>query len=123
MEKTSFEKLIVYHLAEKLADLSWDIVSKWNHFQKKTLGQQLVNASDSIGANIAEGAGRNTMPDKRKFAVIARGSLYEVKHWIRRAYKRNLLTKEEITLFQDILKELTPKLNAYINSIRKREKQ
>jgi len=119
MERTSFEKLRIYRLSEELSDLSWNIVLTWENFAKNTVGQQLVKAADSIGANIAEGAGRNTIPDKKRFAIIARGSLFEVKHWLRRAYVRKLLLKKEIPLFQDIINELTPKLNAFINSIGK----
>lgn len=121
MERTSFEKLRIYQLSEKLADTVWEIVIKWDNFAKHTIGQQLVDSADSIGANIAEGAGRNTAPDKRKYAIIARGSLFEVKHWLRRAYRRNLLTKKEIPIIQQIIDELTPKLNAYIKSIEKRK--
>ena len=53
----------------------------------------------------------------RRFARIARGSLFEVKHWLRRAFKRNLLKEEEIVKLQELVNELTPKLSAYIRSI------
>ncbi|MBN1900327.1 four helix bundle protein [Candidatus Sumerlaeota bacterium] len=117
MGRTVFENLRVYQLSEEIADLVWDVVIKWNQFARDSLGLQLVKAADSIGANIAEGTGRGTKADNRKFAVIARGSLYEVKHWLRRAYKRNLLSKEETHKFKKIIDELTPRLNAYIKSI------
>ena len=120
MNKTGFEKLRVYKLAEEIADLIWEIVSKWDYFAKDTIGKQLVNSADSIGANLAEGYGRGSHADNRRFAKISRGSLFEVKHWLRRAYKRNLLSKEEISNLQELVKELTPKISAYINSISKR---
>jgi four helix bundle protein len=81
MTKTNYEKLIVYILSEKLADIVWEMVSKWSNFEKQTLGEQLVRATDSIGANIAEGAGRGSYKDNKKFILIARGSLYETKHF------------------------------------------
>ncbi len=109
----------VYKLAEEIADLVWDIVTKWDNFTKNTIGRQLVNSADSIGANIAEGTGRGSFADNKRFARIARGSLFEVKHWLRRAYKRNLLTSQEIETLQELVKELTPKLSAYIRSIGK----
>jgi len=120
MNKTGFENLRVYNLAEEIEDLIWEIVSKWDYFAKDTIGKQLVNSADSIGANLAEGYGRGSHADNRRFAKISRGSLFEVKHWLRRAYKRKLLSEQEITALQEIIKELTPKLSAYINSISKK---
>jgi len=81
---------------------------------------QLVNSADSIGANLAEGYGRGSHADNRRFVKISRGSLFEAKHWLCRAYKRNLLSEEEISNLQELVKELTPKLSAYINSISKK---
>ena len=120
MNKTGFENLRVYNLAEEIEDLIWEIVSKWDYFAKDTIGKQLVNSADSIGANLAEGYGRGSHADNRRFAKISRGSLFEVKHWLRRAYKRNLLSEKEVSTLQELVKELTPKLSAYINSISKK---
>jgi four helix bundle protein len=92
-------------------------VSKWDRLAQDTLGKQLINSADSIGANIAEGTGRGSFADNRRFARIARASLFEVKHWLRRAYNRDLLTETQIDLFQQLIEELTPKLSSYINSI------
>ena len=120
MGRTDFENLRVYNLSEQLSDLIWDIVAGWERFARDTIGKQLVNAADSIGANIAEGTGRGSFADNRRFAIIARGSLYEVKHWLRRSYKRNLLSEEQVTNLQKMVNELTPKLSAYIRSIGKK---
>jgi four helix bundle protein len=73
--------------------------------------------ADSIGANIAEGEGRYNFQDNRRFIKIARGSLYETINWLRRAYVRNLLTNEQIVRLNQIINELSPKLNAYLKSI------
>jgi len=115
--KTNFESLRVYQLAENLADQVWLIVVKWNVFARDTVGKQLVKAADSVGANIDEGSGRGTFVDNRRFVRIARGSLNETQHWLRRAYKRHLLTDKETGSLKPIIEELAPKLNAYLNSI------
>jgi len=120
MDRTGFENLRVYYLAEDIADLAWEVVLKWSRLAQDTVGKQLINSADSIGANIAEGTGRGSFADNRRFARIARGSLFEVKHWLRRAYKRDLLTETEVASFQELIKELTPKLSAYISSIGKK---
>lgn len=119
MTRTGFEYLRVYQLAEEIADLVWDVVAKWERFAKDTIGKQMVNAADSMGANIAEGAGRGSPAENRRFGRIARGSLFELKHWLRRAYRRKLLSDGEVTQFKTLIEELTPKLSAYINSIGK----
>jgi four helix bundle protein len=120
VSRTGFEKLRVYQLAEELADLAWAVVSRWDGLPQYTFGKQLINSADSIGANIAEGTGRGSYADNRRFAKIARGFLFEVKHWLRRAYKRELLTNKEVASFDALIKELTPKLSAYIRSVGKR---
>jgi four helix bundle protein len=48
---------------------------------------------------------------------MARGSLYETQHWLRRAYCRQLLTQEQLDRLKPIIDELAPRLNAYLNSI------
>ncbi len=117
MSKSNFENLEVYQLSEEIADQTWDYVVRWGYFAKDTVGNQLVRAADSIGANIAEGAGRGTYKDNRRFVRIAHASLYETKHWLKRASKRKLLTKEQIKHIYPLINELAPRLNAYLNSI------
>ena len=118
MERTNFENLRVYQLAEDLADLVWEIVAGWNSFDRDTVGKQIVRSADSVGANIAEGTGRYGFQDNKRFGYFARGSLNETKHWLRRAYKRDLLTSAEIQKLKLVMDELGPKLNAYIKSIK-----
>ena len=115
--RTNFENLRIYQLSEKVADQIWNIVLDWEEFARGTIGRQLVRSADSIGANIAEGSGRGSFPDNRRFVRIARGSLNETKHWLRRAYKRKLLTTTQVGELKPVLDELAPKLNAYLQSI------
>ena len=117
MEKTNFVNLHIYKLSEQLADEIWNIVLRWKFFAKDTVGIQIVKAADSIGANIAEGSGRGTNAELRRFFRISRGSLYETIHWLRRAYKRGLLNPEQVNRLVPLVNELTPKLNAYMGRI------
>jgi four helix bundle protein len=114
--RTSFENLQVYKLGEKLADEVWTVVTCWEQFAKTTVGRQIVRAADSVGANIAEGSGRGSFQDNRRFVRMARGSLNETKHWLRRAYRRHLLITEDVKRIRPIIDELAPKLNAYLRS-------
>ncbi len=117
MATQQFENLRVYQMTETLADEVWDVVQGWNTFAKDTVGKQLVRAADSVGANIAEGTGRGSYRDNRHFARIARGSLYETRHWLRRAFRRKLLSQTQIATLKTSVEHVAPTLNAYINSI------
>ena len=117
MARSNFENLRVYRLSEEIADAIWDVTVLWNNFARDTVGKQLVRAADSIGANIAEGDGRGSYQENRRFIRIARGSLNETKHWLRRAFRRKLLTKDQTEQLKPLLDELGPRLNAYLNSI------
>ena len=112
-----FEDLRVFKLAEKLCDEIWGVATSWKYFEKNTVGIQLVKAADSIGANIAEGAGRGTPKDNKRFVRISRGSLNETKYWLRRARRRNLISNEQDAYFKQIIEDLGPQLNAYLKSI------
>jgi four helix bundle protein len=114
-----FEELRVFRAAENLADDIWDLVVGWGPFAKFTVGKQLVRAADSIGANIAEGAGRATKKDNQRFIRISRGSLNETRYWLRRAAKRKLIGKNELVRLNETADALAPSLNAYLRSISK----
>jgi four helix bundle protein len=117
MTRSNFETLAVYQLAERLADEVWDMASKWDPLPRDTVGKQLIRAADSIGANLAEGVGRGSFQDNRRFIRVARGSLNETKHWLRRAYRRGLIDDEKVGRLKPILDELPPRLNAFLRSI------
>ncbi len=117
MATVGFEKLRVYQLSEQLSDAIWDTVCGWKPLATDTVGKQLIRSADSIGANIAEGSGRGTYQDNRRFVRTARESLYETRHWLRRAFKRKLLKQEQIDALKPMMDELSPKLNAYLKSI------
>ncbi|MEP7170241.1 MAG: four helix bundle protein, partial [Bacteroidota bacterium] len=81
---TSLTNLDVYNLAEKLSDKIWYDYDSWSWKVKKTVGLQIIDSSDSIAANIAEGYGRYTPKDRKKFYLYARGSFEETKTWLRK---------------------------------------
>jgi four helix bundle protein len=70
------ERLDVYHLALDFLVLAHQVIQAlprgWGH-----LADQLMRASTSVVLNLAEGAGKYSRPDKRRFYLIARGSATE----------------------------------------------
>ncbi len=110
-------ELDVYIVAEKLSDMIWFAYDEWPDKVQKTIGYQIIRSADSIAANIAEGYGRFSSADRRKFYLYARGSFEETKCWLRKAIRRKIIISEkEINQIKGFVDELGPKLNAFIRS-------
>ena len=113
------DDLVVYKMSMEIGDKVWEVVNRWNYFSKDTIGKQVVRSSDSIAANISEGFGRFHYKDRIRFLYYSRGSLFETKTWMKKALKRELITKSEFDELNSSLKTLSVKLNNYITSIKK----
>ena len=107
---SNFRRLVAYRVSAELADEMHRTVRQWTDYDRMTVGLQLVRATDSIHANIAEAAGRWTKTERRNFLRIARGSLYEAEGWIARAHARGLLSED----YEDRLSEIARTLNGLI---------
>lgn len=112
------EDLEVYQLAEKFSDMVWWDFDKWDKKVQNTVGYQLIRSSDSISANISEGYGRFTPADRKRFYLYARGSFSESKTWVDKLKRRDIISDERGKNYDEILNELGPKLNAFINKTR-----
>ena len=68
-----FERLVVYRVALELNRVAAGLLP----LRAGALRDQLDRATLGVVLNIAEGVGRNTLADKRRFFDIARGSACE----------------------------------------------
>ena len=107
----------VYRLSLELSDEGWDIYQSLPQTFRYGIGDQMLRAVDSIGANIAEGYGRYHYKDSKKFYYNARGSLWEVKHWFLLLHKRQLITKDQFDRNIILLDLLGKKLNGFIKNL------
>src|SRR3954467_10280416 len=119
MASASLEGLRVYQVSEQLSDAVWTLVSAWQPLAKETVGVEIVRAADNIGASIAAGFGRGTYADNRRFARIACGSHMEVKHRLRLAQSRGIISTAQAEKLQPLMRQLPVSLNAYLKAIAK----
>ncbi len=119
MSYNKIEDLEVYMLSEIFSDEIWDIIMSWDFFAKETIGKQICRAADSISANIAEGYGRYHFKENKNFCYYSRGSILEVKSFLRKSRNRNLITEDQFELMFSKLEKIHYKLNAYIKYIGK----
>ena len=82
--------------------------------EKYRLIDQLVRSSRSINAQIAEGHGRRTTPDKIKFCIQARGSLHETLNHLIDAFDCSYISSKQLQYFREKIKEVERILNGYI---------
>ncbi len=115
------EELQVYQLSMEMGENVWKIVIRCDNFAKDTIGKQLVRAVDSVASNLSEGFGRYHFKETINFGYYSRGSLYETKTWLTKAYNRNLIQEEEFNHFMKGITHIGVKLNNYISSVRKRQ--
>lgn len=116
-----FEQLTVYQRALKLNKKIFDFLkanSKIDFF----LQDQLKRASTSIVLNIAEGVGRFTVADRRRFYVISRGSAFETAAILQIIYRQYNFDKNIYSSFQSELKEISKMLFGLINNTKLKSK-
>ncbi|HAG17031.1 MAG TPA: four helix bundle protein [Bacteroidales bacterium] len=117
------EELQVYEMAMNLGESVWKIVTHWDYLAKDTIGKQVIRSADSVAANLSEGYGRFHFKDAKNFLYYSRGSLFETKTWLVKAKNRNLISDENFQSLEKEINNLSVKLNNYIKSIGKTEKQ
>ncbi len=110
--------LEIYKIALDLSDRAWEIFQTLPRQFQFDIGSQFLRATDSIGANIAEGYGRYHYKDSMRFYYNARGSLWEVKHWILLLHKRGFIDNTVFEQFLSKIELLGKKLNNFINRLK-----
>ena len=111
------EDLFVYQLAMEIGDEIYFQIENWDNFAKWTTGKQLIEAVDSIAANISEGFGRYHYKENRQFQYFSRGSQTETRTWLTKARNRKHISEETYIKFIERLDELGKRHYSYINSI------
>jgi len=92
-----FKNLKVWSKAHHLTLMIYQNTRKSPREEIYGLTSQIRRASSSIGANIAEGCGRRSDPEMKRFLQIARGSASELEYHLLLAKDLELLTVEEFT--------------------------
>jgi four helix bundle protein len=103
---SKFRDLFAYQRAVALAHEIHTAVEHWPLFDRKAVGDQLVRAATSVGANIAEASGRWHEQDRRQLLFIARGSLLETEHWLAYCEQRGLIARGTATRVDEIARLL-----------------
>lgn len=110
-----FRKYPVYKEAKSLQVDVFALSRSWPRVDQYTLGHQIQRSVISIGSNIAEGAGRDSRKEFRRFLEIAIGSAFELEHQLETAHMLNLSSAEEV---RPVLKK-TQEIERQLGALRK----
>jgi four helix bundle protein len=116
----SFEDLEVYQLSIKITKNIYSIINSFPAKEKYNIVGQLIRASSSIGANIAEGVGRDTTKEFIKYLFNARGSLMEVRHFLNLTLELNYISNQDVNKILSDCEILGIKLNNLINALKRK---
>lgn len=109
-----FEKFPVYQKAELFYSLVLKILQS-KEIDKNTK-DQLKRASLSIVLNIAEGAGKYSVMDKKNFYIVSRGSVNECVAILRILKIENKISEQYFKQGYEFLLEIAKMLTGLINS-------
>ena len=119
--KSTFEDLEVWQKGRYLRkDLS-QLVKQFSPDEKFRLADQILRASRSVTANIAEGYGRFHYQENIQFCRQARGSLFELLDHLTVVYDEGYMDEEEFSAFRERVFEVIRMLNGYIKYLKERK--
>ena len=120
MSYGGFEDLEVYNKCREFRkSISEMIKLQFPKEEKYQLTAQLLNASRSVTANIAEGFGRFHYQENIQFCRIARGSLMETLEHLITAFDEGYITNEQLDRFRWQYQNCLKLLNGYISYLKK----
>jgi len=111
------EKLDVYHRALDALELS-DRIGGMLPPGRSGVRDQLDRASTSVVANIAEGAGEFSRPEKARFYRMARRSAVEVVAWLDITRRRNEADRSTVDRAIDLYEAIVAMLVRLIKAVR-----
>ena len=121
MEFKGFRELESYKRARTLRINIALLVKTFPAKEQYLLTAQLIRASRSITANIAEGYGRYTYNDTKNFFIIARGSTSEVLEHCQTAFDEGYIQEEAFRNCEQLCEEIYKLLNGYIAYLNKQQ--
>lgn len=119
----SFKELDVWKKASLLRKEITELTKKFPSEEKFRLTEQMIRASRSVTANIAEGHGRYHYQENVQFCRMSRGSLTELQDHLSVAVEENYIDLDLEHTFNQQIEECIRLLNGYINYLLKAKKQ
>ena len=116
-----FRDLEVWQKCKGLRENIWELCNQFPKEEKYRLSDQMIRASRSSTACIAEGYGRFHFQENIQFCRQARGSLYELIDHVDVALNCNYIERDFSENLSDQIKTAIRILNGYIKYLKHRK--
>ena len=113
----NFEELIIWQKGHELTLKIYKLTTAFPSSELYGLISQMRRSSSSIPTNIAEGCGRKTDPEFKRFLVISSGSCSELHYQMILSKDLHFITLDEFTELSNQVIQLRKMINSFINKI------
>lgn len=123
MNYRGFKELECYKEARLLRIWVSELVKKFPPHETYKLSAQIVDSTRSVTRNMAEGYGRYTFTDTRKFFIISRGSVTETIDHLTTAFDEKYISMEELIEGEARCEKVFKLTNGYISYLDRVKKE
>lgn len=113
----NFRDLEIWKSGLQIAIDFYPNTEDWPDIHKFRLTAQILGSSTAIPANIAEGCGRSSNKDLKRYLEYALGEAYEFETQLIIAHSYRLLSREITQEFIDRIQTLQKMITAFIRSL------
>jgi four helix bundle protein len=114
----TYKEFIVWQKAVELVTVIYSFTRNFPKDELYGLTNQIRRASISIPSNIAEGFGRNTRREFKRFLEISIGSLFELQTQLEISKKLQFLSEEEFNSVYSLTREIEAMLASLIRKLK-----
>lgn len=116
-EKPNYEKLRIWQESMDLVETIYQMTAKFPREEQFGLTSQLRRAAVSVPTNIAEGHGKISKTDFRRFLSISKGSLQELSTLLQIALRMNYISEHEYNLTQKQVLSLVRQISSLMKKL------
>ena len=122
-ENKSFMDLEAWQKCRDLRRKTWMLCKTFPEIEVFRLSDQMIRASRSATANIAEGYGRFNYQENIQYCRMSRGSLHELRDHLSTAEECNYISNEEYNSIDALIISCLRLTNGYINYLIRQKRE
>lgn len=117
MLNLSHKKLKAWQVSVEFVSAIYKLTQNFPNSEVYGISSQLRRAAVSISSNIAEGAARSSVPERKRFYEIARSSLVEIDTQLEIALRLGYCSSADLKILGDQMNHIFALLSKLIKSV------